>query len=148
MSALRQGVSAYLGEFAAKQHELVYRILGELHAGQYNRVIELSADISSLVLSLAALPIGRAYLALGKLDEAEKWLQVNRRRQLTYGMIDFYESHHTMAFLLGEFYLAVLATRRGRKDEAAKRYKFFLDFAGASPAPLPQIKAASAALAK
>ena len=144
---LRSNVTAYLGGFMADQHERVYRMLGHLHAGHAERVTALAAGLSPRVYSLASLPLGRAYLAQGKLGEAEKWLRVNRRRQLTYGMIDYYETHNMLAFLLGEYYLGELAARQGKKDEAAKRYKAFLGFMGDSQAPIPQIKAAKTALA-
>ena len=121
-------------------------MLGQLHAGHTDRVTGLAAGLSPRVYSLAALPLGRAYLAQGKFAEAESWLRINRRRQLTYGMIDYYETHNMLAFLLGEYYLGEVAASRGKKDETTKRYKAFLGFMGDSPAPIPQIKAARAAL--
>jgi tetratricopeptide (TPR) repeat protein len=68
------------------------------------------------------------------------------KTQLCFGQVGLYEGHNLLAFLLGEFYLAQLAMRRGRKDEGNRKFEFFLQHFRHSTARLTQIKEAEAAL--
>jgi hypothetical protein len=92
------------------------------------------------------LAAGRSNLVLARLDAAEGHLNFARQTQLTFGVPGLYEAHNLLAFLLGEFYLGQLAAHRGRKEEARRKFDFFLKHFSHSPARLPQITEARAGL--
>ena len=84
---------------------------------------------------MVALQVGRAYLELGALPEAEQLLRFELKAYPSF-----------LTYALAQFYLAKVLEQTGKKAEALKAYQEFLDHFENSTAKLPQIAEARAAV--
>src|ERR1051326_1894375 len=146
LAAMRTSIGALLGNYMAARYEELHRLLGAFYRNEHDKVLSIADHVPPNRWIFSALAAGRSSLALGNLDAAERHLLLARKTQLWFGQVGLYEGHNLLAFLLGEFYLGQLAMRRGRKDEAIRKFDFFLQHFRHSTARLPQIKEAEAAL--
>ena len=106
-AAMKTPVALLVGEFMTGHYEVLYRMVGLFYAGQHQRVVQLGSGLthSQAIWAMSALPLGRSHLALGRRREAQRYLRLNRRAQLTYGMPGNYEAHNFQAFQIGEHLL-------------------------------------------
>ncbi len=133
-----------LGGYRAGKLVERYRLRAASYGGQSQEVAagwqQLGAEFSSVI----ALEVGRAYLELGALPEAEQHLRFTLKA---------YWMWHTqlvaprfLTHTLTQFYLGKVLERSGKKAEALKSYQEFLGHFEHSTARLPQIAEARAAL--
>ena len=104
-------------------------------------------QLGSQFRPMVALQVGRAYLELGALPEAEQHLQFALKAYRDWS------SPNTLAvgpnfltYALTQFYVGKVLERAGKKAEALKSFQEFLGHFEHSTAKLPQIAEARAAV--
>ena len=134
-NALRAYLTPPLGEYMAGKYVDLVRLRAAAYAGRSQEVTAGWQQLGAEFRSVIALEVGRAYLELGALPEAEQHLRFASKAWpnfLTYG--------------LTQFYLAKVLEQTGKKSEALKSYQEFLGHFENSTAKLPQIAEARAAV--
>jgi tetratricopeptide (TPR) repeat protein len=134
-SALRAYLTPPWGEYLSGKLVERERLRAAAYAG---RSQEVTADWQKLGGQFRydiAYEVGRAYLELGALPEAEQHLRFASKTYPNF-----------LTFVLTQFYLGKVLEQTGRKAEALKAYQEFLGHFEHSTAKLPQIADARAAV--
>jgi tetratricopeptide (TPR) repeat protein len=138
---LRTSVKPLVGEYVAGKTVELHRLRAAAYAGRWQEVIASWPQLGQQFWDLYALDVGRAYLEMGMLAEAE--------RHLRFALMHFRETGGfglSLSPILAQFYLGRVLEQTGRKADAISAYKEFLSHFENSSAKLPQIPEARAAL--
>jgi tetratricopeptide (TPR) repeat protein len=134
-NALRAYLTPPLGEYRGGKIVDLERLRAAAYAGQSLEVTagwqQLGAEFSSAI----AMEVGRAYLELGALPEAEQHLRFASKAWPNF-----------LTYALTQFYLGKILEQTGKKAEALKSYQEFLGHFEHPTAKLPQIAEARAAV--
>jgi tetratricopeptide (TPR) repeat protein len=145
-AALRASLTPLVGEYRAGKTVELCRLDAAAYAGRWQEVIASWPQLGQQFWPGYALDVGRAYLEMGMLGEAERHLRfasnVNRLWSSAYGVI----AHNFLSYALAQFYLGRMLEQTGKKAEAINAYQEFLGHFENSTAKLPQIAEARAAL--
>ena len=117
---------------------------GAGYTGDSQSVVRLAPAIPRQLHSLYSLELGRAYLALGRPDEARRELEYSWKLRLLTSSVQLYEQYSFLKFELARFYLGELAENAGRKAEAREHYQALLPQLGGTS--LPQVALARSRL--
>jgi predicted negative regulator of RcsB-dependent stress response len=145
-AALRTSVTPWVGEYRAGKMSGLDRLQAAAYAGRWQEVIASWPQLGQEFWPGYALEVGRAYLEMGMLAEAERHLRfasnVNRLWSNDAAVI----GHDFLSYTLAQFYLGKALEQTGKKAEAVNAYQEFLGHFENSTAKLPQIAEARAAL--
>ncbi len=135
---LHATIEPLLGAHLASGWEQFFRLEAASRTGDPAAVIELAAKCPGQLHPLYALPLGRAYLAAGRLEPARREFDFlwNTIRPQT-STIGLYEQYSSFRFDLARFYSGVVAEKSGRLDMARAAYRDFLTHLGTTT--LPQV---------
>jgi tetratricopeptide (TPR) repeat protein len=142
-NALRAHLTPLLGEYMAGKHVYLARLLAAAYAGRSQEVTAGWQQLGSQFRPMVAFEVGRAYLELGALPEAEQQLRFASK---AYWMGSFFVAPNFLTHALTQFYLGKVLEQTGKKAEALKSYQEFLGHFEHSTAKLPQIAEARAAV--
>jgi serine/threonine protein kinase/tetratricopeptide (TPR) repeat protein len=134
-NALRGYLTPPLGEYMAGKYIDEERLRAAAYAGRSQEVTASRQPLSIYFRSDLAMIVGRAYLELGALPEAEQYLRFGLRAYPNF-----------LTYVLTQFYLGKILEQTGKKTEALKAYQEFLGHFQNSTAKLPQIAEARAAV--
>jgi tetratricopeptide (TPR) repeat protein len=145
-ATLRTSVTPLVGDYMAGKMVELHRLQAAAYAGRWQEVIASWPQLASQQRNLFALDVGRAYLEMGMLSDAERHLRFALLAQRTWGNEDFLVSANFLSYTLAQFYLGRMLEQTGKKAEAINAYQEFLSHFENSTAKLPQIAEARAAL--
>jgi tetratricopeptide (TPR) repeat protein/predicted Ser/Thr protein kinase len=147
LTAVHDYLTPALGEYYAGKWVDLARLLAAAYAGRPQEVIADWQQLGNEFHLSVAMEVGRAYLELGALPEAEQHLRfvLQAYRNLAF-MSSATASPTFLTYALAHFYLGKTLEQTGRKAEAIDAYKEFLSHFENSTAKLPQIAEARAAL--
>jgi predicted negative regulator of RcsB-dependent stress response len=128
---------------AAKYVDLE-RLRAAAYAGRSQEVTAGWQQLGGQFRSDIALEVGRAYLELGALPEAEQHLRFALKAYWMWS--PFLVAPHFLTYALTKFYLGKILEQTGKKAEAINAYQEFLGHFENSTAKLPQIAEARAAV--
>jgi tetratricopeptide (TPR) repeat protein len=134
-NALRAYLTPPLGEYMAGKYVDECHFRAAAYAGRSQEVTAGWQQLGGQFRTDIALEVGRAYLELGALPEAEQHLR-----------FAFAWFPHYLTIVLTRFYLGNVLEQTGKKAEALKAYQEFLGHFEHSTAKLPQIAEARAAV--
>jgi tetratricopeptide (TPR) repeat protein len=145
-AALRASLTPLAGDYMANKTVELCRLDAAAYAGRWQEVIASWPQLGQQFWPGYALEVGRAYLEMGMLAEAERHLRfasnVNHLWSSDYAII----AHNFLSYTLVQFYLGRMLEQTGKKAEAINAYQEFLSHFENSTAKLPQIAEARAAL--
>jgi tetratricopeptide (TPR) repeat protein len=148
-NAQRAYLTPLLGEFMAGKYVDLERLLAASYAGRSQEVTAGWQPLGSQFRPMVAMEVGRAYLELGALPEAEEHLRFALKAYRTWGITkSIVVAPNFLAYALTQFYLGKILEQTGKKAEAINAYQEFLSHFENSTAKLPQIAEARAALAR
>ena len=145
-AALRASVTPLVGDYMAGKTVELHRLQAAAYAGRWQEVIATWPQLGQQFWPRYALEVGRAYLEMGMLGEAERHLRFALLAQRVWGNEDFLASANFLSYTLAQFYLGRILEQTGKKAEAINAYQEFLSHFENSTAKLPQIAEARAAL--
>jgi DNA-binding winged helix-turn-helix (wHTH) protein/tetratricopeptide (TPR) repeat protein len=146
-NALRAYLAPPLGEYMAGKYVDLERLLAAAYAGRSQEVTAGWQQLGSQFRPAIALEVGRAYLELGALPEAEQHLRFALKAHGNSGPINpLAVAPNFLTYALTQFYLGKILEQTGKKAEALNAYQEFLGHFKNSTAKLPQIAEARAAL--
>jgi len=134
-NTLRACLTPLRGESMAGKNVDLERLLAAAYSGRSQEVTAGWQRLGSQFRPAIALEVGRAYLELGALPEAEQHLRFALK-----AAPDF------LTYALTQFYLGKILEQSGKKAEALNTYQEFLGHFENSTAKLPQIAEARAAV--
>jgi tetratricopeptide (TPR) repeat protein len=134
-NALRADVTPQRGEYMAGKFVGRDRLRAAAYAGRSQEVTAGWQQLGGHFRDHIALEVGRAYLELGALPEAEQHLRFALKAPPNF-----------LTYALTQFYLGKVLEQSGKKAEALKAYQEFLGHFQNSTAKLPQIAEARAAV--
>jgi len=135
-NALRAYLTPPLGEYMAGKNVDRDRLLAAAYAGRWQEVAAGWQQLGrNFLRPTIALEVGRAYLEMGALPEAEQHLRFALKTDQNF-----------LTYILTQFYLGKVLEQTGKKAEALKAYQEFLGHFKNSTAKLPQIAEARDAL--
>jgi len=134
-NALRAYLTPLLGEYMAGKYVDLEHLRAAAYAGRSQEVTAGWQPLGGQFRCDMAMIVGRAYLELGALPEAEQHLRSGLRAYPNF-----------LTYVLTQFYLGKILEQTGKKAEASKAYQEFLGHFENSTAKLPQIAEARAAL--
>jgi tetratricopeptide (TPR) repeat protein len=134
-NALRADLTPAWGEYRAGKYIALYRLRAASYAGRSQEVTASWQQLADEFRSDFAFEVGRAYLELGALPEAEQHLRFQLKAHRNF-----------LTDVLTQFYLGKVLEETGKKAEALKSYQEFLGHFEHSTAKLPQIAEARAAV--
>ena len=147
LNALRTYLTPLLGEYYAEKYVGLQRLQAASYAGLSQEVTANWQPLGSEFHLLVALEVGRAYLELGALPEAEQHLRFALKAYRQLGQTNSLITSPTfLTYALTQFYLGKTLEQTGKKAEAIDAYKEFLSHFENSTAKLPQIAEGRAAL--
>ena len=145
-AALRTSVTPWVGEYRAGKIAGLQRLQAAAYAGRWQEVIATWPQLGQQFWPGYALDVGRAYLEMGMLAEAERHLRFASNVNLLWSSDDAIIAHNFLSYTLAQFYLGRMLEQTGKKAEAINAYQEFLSHFENSTAKLPQIAEARAAL--
>jgi tetratricopeptide (TPR) repeat protein len=145
-ATLRASVTPLVGDYMAGKTVELHRLQAGAYAGQWQEVTASWPQLASQQRNLFALDVGRAYLEMGMLSDAERHLRFALLAQRCWGSPDLLPSASFLSYTLAQFYLGRILEQTGKKAEAINAYQEFLSHFENSTAKLPQIAEARAAL--
>ncbi len=145
-AALRASVTPLVGDYMAGKMVELHRLQAGAYAGQWQKVTASWPQLASQQRNLFALHVGRAYLEVGMLSDAERHLRFALLAQRMWDGEDRLASASFLSYTLAQFYLGRMLEQTGKKAEAINAYQEFLSHFENSTAKLPQIAEARAAL--
>jgi tetratricopeptide (TPR) repeat protein len=122
------------------------RLQAAAYAGRWQEVIASWPQLGQQFWPGYALHVGRAYLEMGMLGEAERHLRFASNEERLWSSADAVTAHNFLSYTLAQFYLGRVLEQTGKKAEAINAYQEFLSHFENSTAKLPQIAEARAAL--
>jgi tetratricopeptide (TPR) repeat protein len=134
-NALRAYLTPPLGEYTAGKYVDLERLRAAAYAGRSQEVTAGWQQLGGQFRYGIGLEVGRAYLELGALPEAEQHLRFGLKACPNF-----------LTYILTQFYLGKVLEQSGKKGEALKAYQEFLGHFENSTAKLPQIAEARAAV--
>jgi len=143
-NALRAYLTPPMGEYMAGKYVDLERLLAAAYAGRSREVVAGWQQLGAQFRPMFALEVGRAYLELGALPEAEQHLRFTLKAYWMWN--PQLVAPHFLTYTLTQFYLGKVLEQTGKKAEALKAYQEFLGHFEHSTAKLPQIAEARAAL--
>jgi len=147
LKAVHDYLTPALGECYAGKWVDLARLLAAAYACRPQEVTANWQPLGDEFHLLVAMEVGRAYLELGALPEAEQNLRFVLQAYRNFGFISSVTVSPTfLTYTLAHFYLGKALEQTGRKVEALDAYKEFLSHFEKSTAKLPQIAEARAAL--
>jgi tetratricopeptide (TPR) repeat protein len=144
-AALRALLTPVLGDYRAGKMVELHRLQAAAYAGRWQEVIASWPQLGQQYWPWYALDVGRAYLQMGNLVEAERHLHFALRTPRYWGH-ELLGTSDFLSYALAQFYLGRVLEQTGKKAEAINAYKEFLSHFENSTAKLPQIAEARAAL--
>jgi len=147
-AALRTSISQLLGDARASQYEKLYRGIAAAYGGKPSEAIELLSSLPLYYHSMAAVPLGKAYLQRGDQGAGEREFDFAVKSQFIWGMPGWYEHHNTLTLLLAHYYLGEISERHGKREAALSHYREFASHFQNAGAGLPQVELAKSALAR
>jgi tetratricopeptide (TPR) repeat protein/tRNA A-37 threonylcarbamoyl transferase component Bud32 len=146
-NAQRAYLTPLLGEYMTGKYVDVEHLLASAYAGRLQEVTAGWQQLGSQFRPMVALEVGRAYLELGALPEAEQHLRFALKAYRNWGVSTYLVvAPNFLTYALTQFYLGKVLERTGKKAEAINAYQEFLGHFENSTAKLPQIAEARAAL--
>ena len=146
-AGMRRGLAGDLGDYFAGQLETMWRVIAASALGGHAEVLERAAGLTPEVANDCGLAIVKAALATSRIARAEAALSRRIRWLCAFGSTSFsFYAFSMLDYLLARFYRGQLFERGGRPAEALGEYRYFLSSFERSPARLPQIADARAAL--
>jgi serine/threonine protein kinase/tetratricopeptide (TPR) repeat protein/TolB-like protein len=146
-NAQRAYLTPLLGEYMAGKYVDLDRLLAAAYAGRSQEVTAGWQQLGSQFRPMVALEVGRAYLELGELPEAEQHLRFALKAYRNWGISSpLIVAPNFLTYALTQFYLGKILEQTGKKAEAINAYQEFLGHFENSTAKLPQIAEARAAL--
>jgi tetratricopeptide (TPR) repeat protein len=145
-AALRTSVTPWVGEYRAGKMSGLDRLQAAAYAGRWQEVIATWPQLGQQFWPGYALEVGRAYLEMGMLAEAERHLRFASNVNHLWSNDDAIIAHNFLSYTLVQFYLGRMLEQTGKKAEAINAYQEFLSHFENSTAKLPQIAEARAAL--
>jgi len=146
-NAQRAYLTPPLGEYMAGKYVDLERLLAAAYAGRSQEVTAGWQQLGSQFRPMVALEVGRAYLELGALPEAEQHLRFALKAYRNWGVSSsLVVAPNFLTYALTQFYLGKILEQTGKKAEAIKAYQEFLGHFENSTAKLPQIAEARAAV--
>jgi len=146
-NAQRAYFTPLLGEYMAGKYVDLERLLAAAYAGRSQEVTAGWQQLGSQFRPKVALEVGRAYLELGALPEAEQHLRFALKGYRSWGVSkSIVVTPNFLTYALTQFYLGRILEQTGKKAEAITAYQEFLSHFENSTAKLPQIAEARAAL--
>ncbi len=145
-TALRTSVTPWVGEYRAGKIAGLQRLHAAAYAGRWQEVIASWPELGQQYWPGYALDVGRAYLEMGMLAEAERHLRFASNVNRLWSSEDAVTAHNFLSYTLAQFYLGKVLEQTGKKAEAVDAYQEFLSHFENSTAKLPQIAEARAAL--
>jgi tetratricopeptide (TPR) repeat protein len=142
----RTSVTPWVGEYRAGKRAELQRLHAAAYAGRWQEVIASWPQLGQQFWPDYALDVGRAYLEMGMLAEAERHLRFASNVELLWSSDYAIIAHNFLSYTLAQFYLARVMEQTGKKAEAINAYQEFLSHFENSSAKLPQIAEARAAL--
>jgi tetratricopeptide (TPR) repeat protein len=143
-NALRAFLTPLLGEHMAAKWVDLDHLLAAAYAGRSQEAAAGWQQLGGQFRPIVALQVGRAYLELGALPEAEQHLRFALKAYWMWNPL--LVAPHFLTYALTHFYLGKVLEQSGKKAEALKFYQEFLGHFENSTAKLPQIAEARAAL--
>jgi tetratricopeptide (TPR) repeat protein len=144
-SALRSSVTPLFGDYMAGKTAELQRLRAAAYARRWQEVVARWPQLGQQFWDRYALDVGRAYLEIGMLSEAERHLRFALKAPLYWGLAPPVR-YDFLSYTLAQFYLGRVLEQTGKKAEAINAYKEFLSHFENSNAKLPQIAEARAAL--
>jgi tetratricopeptide (TPR) repeat protein len=145
-AALRTSLTPFVGEYRAGKRVGLQRLHAAAYAGRWQEVIASWPELGQQFWPGYALDVGRAYLEMGMLAEAERHLRFASDKERLWSSQDAVTAHNFLSYTLAQFYLGRVLEQTGKKAEAINAYQEFLSHFENSTAKLPQIAEARAAL--
>jgi tetratricopeptide (TPR) repeat protein/tRNA A-37 threonylcarbamoyl transferase component Bud32 len=146
-NAQRAYLTPPLGEYMAGKYVDLERLLAAAYAGRSQEVMAGWQQLGGQFRPMVALEVGRAYLELGALPEAEQHLRFALKAYRNWGVTSpLVVAPNFLTYALTHFYLGKILEQTGKKAEAINAYQEFLGHFENSTAKLPQIAEARAAL--
>jgi tetratricopeptide (TPR) repeat protein/TolB-like protein len=145
-AALRTSLTPFVGEYRAGKRVGLQRLHAAAYAGRWQEVIATWPQLGQQFWPGYALDVGRAYLEMGMLAEAERHLRFASDKERLWSSQDAVTAHNFLSYTLAQFYLGRVLEQTGKKAEAINAYQEFLSHFENSTAKLPQIAEARAAL--
>ena len=145
-AALRASLTPLVGDYMAGKTVELCRLDAAAYAGRWQEVIASWPQLASQQRNLFALDVGRAYLEMSMLPDAERHLRFALLAQRIWAGEDNLASANFLSYTLAQFYVGRILEQTGKKAEAINAYQEFLGHFENSTAKLPQIAEARAAL--
>ena len=145
-ASFRASWTPLFGEHSAEKTVEFFRFLGDYYGGRWQQVVGAWPQLFSLDQLVATQQLGRAYLEMGMLPEAERELRSTLEKQLNWANDLRIAFHNFLAYALAQYYLGRVLEQNGKKAEAVNAYQEFLSHFENSTAKLPEIAEARAAL--
>jgi tetratricopeptide (TPR) repeat protein len=146
-NAQRAYLTPLLGDYMAGKYVDLERLLAAAYAGRSREVTAGWQQLGGQFRPMVALEVGRAYLELGALPEAEQHLRFASKAYRNWGINrPLVVAPNFLTYALTQFYLGKILEQTGKKAEAINAYQEFLGHFENSTAKLPQIAEARAAL--
>ena len=145
-TSFRASWTPLFGEYNAEKKVEFFRFLADYYGGRWQQVVGAWPQLFRQDQLVATLDVGRAYLEMGMLPEAERELRSTLRKQLIWANDNRIAFHNFLAYALAQYYLGRVLEQNGKKAEAVNAYQEFLSHFENSTAKLPQIAEARAAL--
>ncbi|MEO8593069.1 MAG: serine/threonine-protein kinase [Candidatus Solibacter sp.] len=142
-ATMRAALTPLVGSYLAGRTEEFHRLLAAFYRGDHPAVAAAAATLPRRFRLLAALPVARSLLELGRLPEAGEYLDFSWRARLSLGGPEIFEEQSGLRVILTEFYQARLAEAQGRKDDARRWAAAFLGHFPGGAAPLAQVREAT-----
>ncbi|MGH9719776.1 MAG: hypothetical protein ACRD8O_06155 [Bryobacteraceae bacterium] len=124
------------------------RFLSAAYTSDHQRVIESFPKLPRRLANLYSLHVGRALLASGNLQEAERRLRFTLQAQRNWFNPELIAQSSILTFTLAHFEMGRTLERAGLKAEAIRNYGEFLKYFEGSGAKLPQLDEARAAMTR
>jgi len=146
-NALRAYLTLPWGEYRAGKYIDLARLRAAAYAGRSQEVTTGWQQLGGQFRYDIAFEVGRAYLELGDLPEAEQHLRFAMKSHRPWGISSSSDiAPNFLTYALTQFYLGKVLEQTGKKAEASKAYQEFLGRFEHSTAKLPQIAEARAAV--
>ena len=145
-AVLRASVTPLVGDYMAGKRLEFHHFQASAYAGRWEKVLASWPQLAGQYRDLFSLDVGRAYLQMGMLPDAEHHLRFTMLAQRMWGNEDYLANASFFSYTLADFYLGKVLEKNGKKPEAISAYREFLSHFEKSSARLPQITEARAAL--
>jgi tetratricopeptide (TPR) repeat protein len=144
-AALRASLTPLVGDYRAGKAVERHRLQAAAYAGRWQEVVVTWPQLGQQFWPEYALNVGRAYIEMGMLAEAERHLRF-ALKAARFWAVPPHVTYSFLSYTLAQFYLGRFLEQTGKKADAISAYKEFLSHFENSTAKLPQIAEARAGL--